>query len=106
MMIQVPEEIVEDNRLGMVVFPKEWMRIHPSLMEEMNDTLYVLEASQVGDNDEVIIRAYCDKFDSLSTNDRVPRYAFDFEEWKKSGKVIFTKVPGYSDNVYTNVNGG
>lgn len=108
MMVDIPEEIVNERRLGTVVFPKQWLRIHPSLMDEMNDLIFVTKAQQAGDKDEIMVECYCDRFDPLALEDRVPRYSFNFEEWQKSGRFQFTKVPGYGMNVMQSqkMNGG
>lgn len=86
----IPTELM--NRLGRVVFAKQWLRESPNLMDVMSDELFVVEARQSAETDEVIVVACCDRFDPVENVHRPDRYSFDYDEWVKSGRVVFTKV--------------
>lgn len=102
-LLTIPQELVDENRVGRVVFPKGWLRAYPSLMDDMSDALYVLRSQVAGDQDEITVVALCDKFDPVPTA-LVPKYEFDYDQWRKSGDVIFRRVPGFETP--ERVNGG
>lgn len=103
MLTVIPQEVVIENRIGRVVFEKDWLRAYPSLMEAMSDELYVRDALNTAGQDEVVVVAWCDKFEPVK-DARIPKYEFDFVEWKNSGRVLFKQVPGF--DMLAKVNGG
>jgi hypothetical protein len=103
----IPQELQDQNRVGDVSFDKEWLRQHQSLMDDLSDELFVVNAKQSAQTDEVLITAYCEKFEPHNNRLMMPRYSFDFEEWERSGRVLFTKTVAAKLRLnYTKVNGG
>lgn len=96
--VNIPGELVLNRQMGTVVFPKQWFVEHPDLMDVLSSTLFVDEARQSGDTDEVTITGWSHKFDKLGLNDRTPRYSLDYDHWCKTKDLLFSRVAGYADN--------